>query len=45
LNFRGASIEEIFNNVRGLGVLKEESMAVEEFYAVFISIDFKIDRQ
>jgi hypothetical protein len=30
--------------VRGLGVLREECMAEEEFFAVFISIDFKIDR-
>jgi Ca2+-binding EF-hand superfamily protein len=44
LTFRGSSIEEIFLNIKGLGKYKDENLAPEEFYAVFLSVDFKVDK-
>ena len=43
LTFRGASIDEIFKNIKGLGKYKDEWLAPEEYMGVFSSIEFKIE--
>ena len=43
LQFRGSTIEEAFKNIKGLGVQKSDNLAIEEFYAVLLSVEYKID--
>jgi hypothetical protein len=33
----------MFKNIKGLGSSKDENLAPEEFLAVFISVEYKID--
>ena len=45
LSMRGSNIKEIFENIKGLGKYRDENLSLEEYFTLFQSVEFIIEKE